>query len=359
MGTLKVLASGCCFQDVASFSLMSRTTAETSFHHFCEKFFEGLWDTWNTYTGKEGHMSLVVECHSGRIIAATKTYPGAENDKTVIARDKSIWRIRDEEPWKSYDTRAWIIVDGGYPKASFGCCHFRSAVSQIPLLIPPIKTHNTVKEHDWSRRLDNMRKDIECCFGRVKGRWRLFGVPVGNNAFSQRVKGRWRLFGGDILFSARQKVDNAWFTACILHNMLHSFNRLDEMEEDGVWVGSAGRLGEATAMAAASMRKDIEVKGRWRLFGGDILFSARQKVDNAWFTACILHNMLHSFNRLDEMEEDGVWVGSAGRLGEATAVAAAMDVDEESETPTPASKSFAGSSSRTSRARGRKGDFVV
>ncbi|CAM9770276.1 unnamed protein product, partial [Ectocarpus sp. 4 AP-2014] len=45
LGTLKVLASGCCFQDVASFSLMSRTTAETSFHHFCEKFSVGLWDT--------------------------------------------------------------------------------------------------------------------------------------------------------------------------------------------------------------------------------------------------------------------------------------------------------------------------
>ncbi|CAB1116712.1 unnamed protein product [Ectocarpus sp. CCAP 1310/34] len=259
MGTLKVLASGCCFQDVASFSLMSRTTAETSFHHFCEKFSEGLWDTWvklpggdefkkNTHTGKEGYTSLVVECtcdHSGRIIAATKTYPGAENDKTVIARDKSIWRIRDEEPWKSYYTRAWIIVDGGYPKSletdhvvstqvrikPTPDSHFRSAVSHIPLLIPPIKTHNTVEEHDWSRRLESMRKDIECCFGRVKGRW--------------------RLFGGDMLFSTRQKVDNAWFTACILHNMLHSFNRLDEMEEDGVWVGSAGRLGEATAVAAA------------------------------------------------------------------------------------------------------------
>ena len=69
--------------------------------------------------------------HVGRIIAATKSYPGAENDKTVIARHESISRIRDEEPWKSYPyklrnadgtetdyTGAWLIVDGGYPKAS-------------------------------------------------------------------------------------------------------------------------------------------------------------------------------------------------------------------------------------------------
>lgn len=74
----------------------------------------------------------MVECTcdlSGRIIAATKSYPGAENDKTVIARDKSIWRIRDEDQWKSLKYKlynangteteyagAWIIVDGGYPK---------------------------------------------------------------------------------------------------------------------------------------------------------------------------------------------------------------------------------------------------
>ena len=83
---------------------------------------------------KRGYTSVVVEAtcdHVGRIIAATKSYPGAENDKTVIARDESIWRIRDEEPWKSYPyklrnadgtetdyTGAWLIVDGGYPKAS-------------------------------------------------------------------------------------------------------------------------------------------------------------------------------------------------------------------------------------------------
>ena len=83
-------------------------------------------------TEEEGHTTVVVEAtcdHSGRIIAATKSYPGAENDKTVIARDKSIWRMRDEEPWKSFKYKlytsngtevehegAWLIVDGGYPK---------------------------------------------------------------------------------------------------------------------------------------------------------------------------------------------------------------------------------------------------
>ncbi|CAM9821634.1 unnamed protein product, partial [Hapterophycus canaliculatus] len=107
------------------------TKAEKSFHHFGEKFAEGLWDTWvklpvgenltkvaeiyhrcgypgaigsvdcthfawacpfsekNVNKRKEGHTSVVVEAtcdHSGSIIAATKSFLGAENDKTVIGR---------------------------------------------------------------------------------------------------------------------------------------------------------------------------------------------------------------------------------------------------------------------------------
>ena len=52
-----------------------------------------------------------------------------DSDKTIILRDKSIWRIQNEEPWKSYKYSlynadgsatdfkgAWLVVDGGYPK---------------------------------------------------------------------------------------------------------------------------------------------------------------------------------------------------------------------------------------------------
>lgn len=102
----------------------------------------------------------------------------------------------------------------------------QSLCSQSPLLVPPIKTHNSIEEHSWSKRLESVRKDIECCFGRVKGRW--------------------RLFRGSIQFGSREKIDNAWFTVCILHNMLHKFNGLDVMEEDADWVRSAGDLGDMT-----------------------------------------------------------------------------------------------------------------
>ena len=58
--------------------------------------------------------------------------------------------------------------------------------------------------------MESVRKDIECCFGRIKGRW--------------------RLSKGGIMFNTRKEIENAWFTACILHNMLHKLKKLDEME---------------------------------------------------------------------------------------------------------------------------------
>lgn len=86
------------------------------------------------HKGKEGYTSIVFEVicdHAGRIIASTRGFPGAQNDKTVVNRDLSVMRIRDVEPWASYKyelcdekgdttehTGGWLLVDGGYHKVS-------------------------------------------------------------------------------------------------------------------------------------------------------------------------------------------------------------------------------------------------
>ena len=90
----------------------------------------------------------------------------------------------------------------------------------------------------WSRRLESMRKDIECCYGRVKGRF--------------------RLFRGDIIYKSRASIDNAWFTTCILHNMLHHYNKLDVMTEAFNWEGSAGPLGGDAPDAGTADDNDSE-----------------------------------------------------------------------------------------------------
>lgn len=74
--------------------------------------------------------------------------------------------------------------------------------------------------------MESVRKDIECLFGRLKGRFRLFKTGI--------------------LFSTSEKIDNAWFSACIIHNMLHQFDGLANLEKDMEWLGQHGQADEIT-----------------------------------------------------------------------------------------------------------------
>ena len=72
-----------------------------------------------------------------------------------------------------------------------------------------------IRETRWSQWLESMRKDVECTFGIMKGRWRILKSGI-------------RLHGVDI-------ADEIWLTCCSLHNML--------LEEDGLTVNWAGEAG--------------------------------------------------------------------------------------------------------------------
>ena len=56
-----------------------------------------------------------------------------------------------------------------------------------------------------------MRKDVECTFGSLKGRFRCLKVPISYNA--------------------REVVDNVFFTCCIIHNLLLTNDGLDSQWE--------------------------------------------------------------------------------------------------------------------------------
>jgi hypothetical protein len=72
--------------------------------------------------------------------------------------------------------------------------------------------------------LESMRKDVECTFGILKGRWRI-------------------LKSGIRLHSAKA-VDRVWKTCCALHNWLLEADGLDEEWEGGVSSDWEGELGE-------------------------------------------------------------------------------------------------------------------
>lgn len=68
----------------------------------------------------------------------------------------------------------------------------------------------------WSTRLESVRKDVECTFGILKGRF--------------------RILQSRILFHSQKKVDNIFVGACILHNMNLCGDKLDtRWKDDSNW----------------------------------------------------------------------------------------------------------------------------
>ena len=84
-----------------------------------------------------------------------------------------------------------------------------------------MKTPKTDAEALWSGRLESVRKDVECFFGYLKGRFRILKMGI--------------------LYRDEEDIHNVFFTCCILHNMLHAHDGLDELEPETHWAGADGQ----------------------------------------------------------------------------------------------------------------------
>ena len=98
---------------------------------------------------------------------------------------------------------AWGIVDNGYH--NWSCTQ------------APSKVNLMRKEARFSEWLESMRKDVECAFGILKGRWRVLKTGI-------------RLDGPEA-------ADRVWLTCCALHNYLLEGNE----EQSGEWMGAIGQ----------------------------------------------------------------------------------------------------------------------
>ena len=90
--------------------------------------------------------------------------------------------------------------------------------------MPPIKTTTLRSEIRFSQWLESMRKDVECTFGILKGRWRVLKSGI-------------RLY-------RLKDADRIWKTCCALHNMLLEVDGLDDKWEDGHISSWQGELGQ-------------------------------------------------------------------------------------------------------------------
>jgi hypothetical protein len=247
LGALRMVCKGCAFDAIAELSGMSEQTMHRFFHSFWAKFviqFKDMWikypktfaeasesmamyaklgypggagsvdvtHVWwancpaglaSIYTGKEKIPTVAYEVtvdHTCRCMHVSEGHPGSRTDKTIVKTDEFLQAIRRKEIlwddvlfelYRADGTKflvrgAYLISDNGYAKWR--------------MLQAPIKSSSSLDELKWSTRLESVRKDVECFFGRLKIRFRI-------------LRSR-------ILFHKQKCVDNVFVAACIMHNML-------------------------------------------------------------------------------------------------------------------------------------------
>ena len=134
--------------------------------------------------------------HRRQILHNTPGSLARWNDKTIVLFDKleldlQKGRILNDNVFELYQRNehgevisvkycgAWLLVDNGYLKWA----------TTIPLC------KNTIfyEETRWSEWLESMRKDVECTFGILKGRWRILKAGVRLHGVDSCDK-IWKLF---------------------------------------------------------------------------------------------------------------------------------------------------------------------
>jgi hypothetical protein len=285
LGSLRYLGRGWTFDDIEEATCISREVHRTFFHLFISWGSTSLFETYvitprtndeakhhekemamagfngavgssdATHVGMEKCSAWLSQAHSGpklklpsrtynmtvnhrrRILSSTSGHPARWNDKTLQLYDefmKGLYNgdILDEFEFCLFekDRRGrkckatykgpWVLVDNGY-------IHW-------PTAIPPFKFLECHKEIRWSKWLESMRKDVECAFGILKGRFRILKTGVRTHGV--------------------EACDKIWRTCCALHNMLLEIDGLEEGWENGVSSSWEGELGQHDASVSALAR---------------------------------------------------------------------------------------------------------
>eukprot|EP00965_Chrysotila_dentata_P081125 2677874-Pleurochrysis_carterae.AAC.1 len=76
----------------------------------------------------------------------------------------------------------------------------------------PVKSAQQMDVKYWSKRLESVRKDVECTFGSLKRRFRMLRLPIE--------------------FATAHCLDVMFKMCCMLHNMLLEFDGLADIGQD-------------------------------------------------------------------------------------------------------------------------------
>ena len=126
------------------------------------------------------------------------SFYGSVNDKTIVKFEKEIEKVKSHElytlhSYNIYTKTGILSIQGVYLLCDNGYLNW-------VILQCPSTTVTSVPLYQWSKRLESVRKDIECVFGRLKIRYSI-------------LKNRIRLH-------YKADIDKVFRVCCILHNML-------------------------------------------------------------------------------------------------------------------------------------------
>lgn len=188
------------------------------------------YNRWNQHKGHKENMPArtynIVVNHRRRILHSTSGHPSRWNDKTLAMFDNFLTDLNkgtvlndgtfkliekfDNDQVNELEFRgSWLLCDNGYP--TWSC------------LVPPMKSPIRYKEYRFSEWLESMRKDVECTFGILKGRFRILKTGI-------------RLHG-------IEATDLIWLTCCALHNMFLDEDGLADRWENGFSTDWESELG--------------------------------------------------------------------------------------------------------------------
>ncbi|CAN0270408.1 unnamed protein product, partial [Pylaiella littoralis] len=195
---LQILGRGNCF-DINQLPLMSKSMAAATFHKFCKNFAKEMFEE-HIYLPTGTYQDEVMDCYrklgfTTAISSTDITHVGWGMCPFTLGR--SFTGKEGFQPWRS----------------SLSVAH-QSSLSTPPLLLlcrrvpnqhwvtlmAPSKYPGDVDDAAFSKMLESVRKDVECFFGILKGRFRILKLRLA--------------------YHCREDIDNIFFTCFVLHNML-------------------------------------------------------------------------------------------------------------------------------------------
>lgn len=288
LGTLRLLGRGWVFDDIYEATRISIPVLRAFYHKFTKHYATDLREEWiraptdeeveetmrlyeqsgfpgaigsidcvhvwwdrcpvniaNVCLGKEKYPTLawqVVVNHKRRILSVSRSHYGAENDLTIARYDQFIMDMHWGHKYKDVEFELYN-AHGNTEKITGLCLLCDGGYHLWRILQCPIRWSSVVEEKRWSRWLESLRKDVECTFGILKGRFRILKCGIR--------------------MQKRELLHNTFITCCVIHNML--------LDEDGLeegWDGINGCHDDADVQRifrraqAASSTTDTSGMGR-------------------------------------------------------------------------------------------------